>query len=84
MHARRPVRDYDWLPQHSEALITLAAITLKWWVDRRLKGSLAAWNDTLPSSTAHRTAQESAVQAQFGRSVPQWVGARFQFAGTPS
>ncbi|WP_336246779.1 hypothetical protein [Streptomyces cupreus] len=28
MHAHRLVRDYERLPQHSEALITWAAITL--------------------------------------------------------
>lgn len=28
MYARRHVRDYERLPQHSEALITWAAITL--------------------------------------------------------
>lgn len=28
MHARRHARDYEWLVQHSETLITWAAITL--------------------------------------------------------
>ncbi|MFH8500693.1 DUF6207 family protein [Streptomyces coeruleorubidus] len=43
----------------------------------------------LVRSAAHQSHTGSAVplarvQAQFARSVPHWVGARFQFAGAPS
>ncbi len=47
MHARRLVRDYERLPQHSEALTTWAAITL---VARRLTQPPRQAVETVPTS----------------------------------
>ncbi|MGW2701547.1 hypothetical protein [Streptomyces sp. NPDC001340] len=52
MHVRRLVRDYERLPQHSEALITWAAIIL---MTRRLTGARSA-RATRPSPRLGRAA----------------------------
>ncbi|WP_428957378.1 IS5 family transposase [Streptomyces sp. cg35] len=53
MHARRNVRDYETLPEHAEAMLTLAAITL---MTRRLTRPV-----TLPNASKPRP--QSALQA---------------------
>ncbi|MEV8022934.1 IS5 family transposase [Streptomyces sp. NPDC086554] len=49
VHARRNVRDYETLPEHSEAMLTLAAITL---MTRRITRPTAHPNAAAPRSVA--------------------------------
>lgn len=51
MHARRHARDYERLVQHSESLITLAAITL---VTRRITRRSSRWSTQPTSRVASR------------------------------
>lgn len=49
LHARRNVRDYETRPEHSEAMLTLAAITL---MTRRLTRQAVHPNASLPRPQA--------------------------------
>jgi len=75
MHARRLVRDYERLRQHTEAMFTIAAITLmSHRLTRQPARTDAATQRTAPALQELESALAVPIRARNDASVPQLRG----------